>query len=164
MSNPCITCIKIIRSCVDFLCMQVTITASFLLPHGITCHICTVTASRQAGKARHDFQTKLGCGRESGELRRQLVQATSELQAVQREASEAQAAAAERQKRFTVLNSTFRRREEALISRAEAAEGALSQARSEAGEAKQQAVQALQVTIHPRPVQSSRSGFLSAVA
>ncbi len=52
----------------------------------------------------------------------------SELQAAQQEASEALAAARERQKRFTMLNATFRRKEEALVGRAEEAEGASSQA------------------------------------
>ena len=73
------------------------------------------------------------------------MQATAELQTVQREAQEARAAAKERQKRFTMLNSTFRKKEEALIARAEEAEGALSQARSEAAGALQQTAQAGQV-------------------
>ena len=76
------------------------------------------------------------------------MQATSELQAVQQEASEAQAAARERQKRFTMLNVTFRRKEEALVDRAEQAEGALSQAMSDSAEAKHLAAQAKQVCPH----------------
>ena len=83
--------------------------------------------------------------RESEQLRQQLAQAVSELQAAQQEASEAQAAARERQKRFTVLNATFRRKEEALIGRAEEAEGALSQAVSDSAEARLMAAQAKQV-------------------
>ncbi len=86
--------------------------------------------------------------RESEQLRQQLVQATSELQAVQQEASEAQAAARERQKRFTMLNATFRRKEEALVGRAEEAEGALAQARTESEEARHLAAQAKKVGAH----------------
>ena len=78
--------------------------------------------------------------RESEELRRQLVQTSSELQAVQQEASEAQAAAKERHKRFMLLNATFRKKEEVLVSRAEDAEVALREALADADEAKQQAV------------------------
>ena len=78
--------------------------------------------------------------REAEELRRRLVEASSELQAVQQEASEAQAAAKERHKRFTLLNTTFRKKEEALISRAEDAEAALREALADADEAKQQAL------------------------
>ena len=68
------------------------------------------------------------------------MEATSELQAVQQEASEAQAAAKERHKRFTLLNTTFRKKEEVLISRAEDAEAALREALADADEAKQQAL------------------------
>ena len=78
--------------------------------------------------------------REAEELRRQLVEASSEVQAVQQEASEAQAAAKERHKRFTLLNATFRKKEEVLISRAEDAEAALREALADADEAKQQAL------------------------
>ena len=78
--------------------------------------------------------------REAEELRRQLVEASSELQAVQQEASEAQAAAKERHKRFTLLNATFRKKEEALISRAEDAEAALREGLADADEAQQQAL------------------------
>lgn len=90
--------------------------------------------------------------RESEQLRQQLKEATSELQAVQQEASEAQAAASERQKRFTMLNATFRRKEEALVDRAEQAEGALTQAMSDSAGAKHLAAQAKQVCpyfLHP---------------
>lgn len=73
------------------------------------------------------------------------MQATAELQTVQREAQDAQAAAKERQKRFTMLNAAFRKKEEALIARAEEAEGALSQARGEVAGALQQTAQAGQV-------------------
>ena len=90
--------------------------------------------------------------RESEQLRQQLVQAVSELQAAQQEASEALAAARERQKRFTMLNATFRRKEEALVGRAEQAEAASSQAVSDSAEAKLMAAQAKQV----RPPDASR--------
>ena len=101
--------------------------------------------------------------RESEQLRQQLVQATSELQAVQQEASEAQAAARERQKRFTMLNATFRRKEEALVGRAEEAEGALSQARTESEEAKHLAAQAEKVRTHNATLDMLRSSGQSAV-
>ena len=94
--------------------------------------------------------------RESEQLRQQLVQATSELQAVQQEALDAQAAARERQKRFNMLNATFRRKEEVFVSRAEEAEGALSRTRNETAEARDMALQAKQVRAHRYPAILSR--------
>ncbi len=64
---------------------------------------------------------------------------------MRQEAAEAQSAARERQKKFSVLNATFRKKEEGLLARVEEAESADSQLRAEAAAAQHHATLAQQV-------------------
>ena len=83
--------------------------------------------------------------RELAETRRQLIDATAQLEATRQEAEGAQAGARERQKKFAMLNATFRKKEEALLARCEDAESAVDRLRSEASAAEQRATLAQQV-------------------
>lgn len=85
--------------------------------------------------------------RELAATRKQLVEATSGLESLRREAEEAQAAARERQKKFSMLNATFRKKEEGLLVRVEDAESAASQLREDAMAAQRHATLAQQVCL-----------------
>ncbi|KAK9902172.1 hypothetical protein WJX75_006865 [Coccomyxa subellipsoidea] len=82
--------------------------------------------------------------RELAATRKQLVEATGGLDSLRQEAEEAQAAARERQKKFSMLNATFRKKEEGLLARVEDAESAASQLREDALAAQRHATLAQQ--------------------
>ncbi|CAL8466091.1 g5627 [Coccomyxa elongata] len=82
--------------------------------------------------------------RELAETRRQLIDATAHLEALRQEAEGAQAGARERQKKFAMLNATFRKKEEALLARCEDAESAAARLHAEASSAEHRATLAQQ--------------------
>lgn len=97
----------------------------------------------------HDVCRPCWAHRELAETRRQLIDATAQLEALRQEAEGAQAGARERQKKFAMLNATFRKKEEALLARCEDAESAADRLRAEASSAEHRATLAQLVCLWP---------------
>jgi hypothetical protein len=70
--------------------------------------------------------------RELGQTKEQLAEAARQLEAVGAAAADVDRVAAERQKKFALLNATFRKKEEALQARADEAEALAQQLQAEA--------------------------------
>lgn len=85
--------------------------------------------------------------RQSGEAQSQLSAASAALEAAQVEVTQLKALAAERQKRFVMLNGTFKKKEDGLRDRADAAEQQMAEAQAVAEAAKAEAANAVQVRL-----------------
>ena len=78
----------------------------------------------------------------------QQQEASEALDSAQVEVSQLKALAAERQKRFVMLNSTFKKKESGFQERAEAAERQVAEAQRESESAQAQALDAAKVQLH----------------
>ena len=85
--------------------------------------------------------------RQSGEAQSQHAAASAALEAAQVEVTQLKALAAERQKRFVMLNGTFKKKEDGLRDRADAAEQQMAEAQAVAEAAKAEAANAVQVRL-----------------
>lgn len=83
--------------------------------------------------------------RQVTEAHAQQADASAALDSAQAEVAQLKLLAAERQKRFVMLNGTFKRKEDELKERADAAERQTAEAQREAEAAKAQAVDAVKV-------------------
>lgn len=93
--------------------------------------------------------------RQARDAQAQLAQSAAALDSAQVEVTQLKALAAERQKRFVMLNGTFKKKEDGLQERAEAAERQVADAQRECDAAQAQAASAIKVKqrIHIQPLE-----------
>ena len=96
--------------------------------------------------------------RQSGEAQSQLSAASAALEAAQVEVTQLKALAAERQKRFVMLNGTFKKKEDGLRDRADNAEQQMAEAQAVAEAARAEAANAVQVRLQPVVLHSAVCG------
>lgn len=83
--------------------------------------------------------------RQARDSQAQLAQSAAALDSAQVEVTQLKALAAERQKRFVMLNGTFKKKEDGLRERVDAAERQVADAQRECEAAQAQAASALKV-------------------
>ena len=83
--------------------------------------------------------------RQAREAEAQLAESAAALDSAQLEVTQLKALAAERQKRFVMLNGTFKKKEDGLLERVEAAERQVADAHRECETAQAQAASAIKV-------------------
>ena len=83
--------------------------------------------------------------RQARDAQAQLAESAAALDSAQVEVTELKALAAERQKRFVMLNGTFKKKEDGLRERVEAAERQVADARGECEAAQAQTASAIKV-------------------
>lgn len=83
--------------------------------------------------------------RQAKESQAQLAESAAALDSAQVEVTQLKALAAERQKRFVMLNGTFKKKEDGLRERVEAAESQVADAQRDCEAAQAQAASALKV-------------------
>lgn len=86
--------------------------------------------------------------RQAREVQQQLSTSSAALDSAQLEVAQLKALAAERQKRFVMLNGTFKKKEDGLRERVDAAERQVADAQRECEAAQAQASSALKVQEH----------------